>query len=119
MGHAHRAWDQELGEAVALKVIRPEFATDANTDTRFKRELSVARQVTHKNVVRIHDLGHVGNVKFISMSFIEGADLATMIQGKRLPLDLALGIVHQMCEGLAARRTKPESRIGTSSQRTS
>ena len=102
MGHVYKAWDQELGEAVALKVIRPEFAADADTDTRFKRELSVARQVTHKNVVRIHDLGQVGNVKFISMSFIEGADLATMIQGQRLPLDLALGIVHQMCEGLAA-----------------
>ena len=118
MGHVYQAWDQELGEAVALKVIRPEYATDADADTRFKRELSVARQVTHKNVVRIHDLGQVGNVKFISMSFIEGVDLATMIPRKRLPLDLALASCVR-CARASRRRTKPEWRIGTSSQRTS
>src|SRR2546422_320100 len=76
MGQVYLAWDQELAESVALKVIRPEYASNADADARFKRELSVARQVTHKNVVRIHDLGQVGNVKFISMSFIEGEDLA-------------------------------------------
>src|SRR5438105_8398114 len=102
MGHVYHAWDQELGEAVALKVIRPEYAANADADARFKRELSVARQVTHKNVVRIHDLGQVGSVKFISMSFIEGVDLATMIRTEKLPLDLALTIVRQVCEGLAA-----------------
>ena len=102
MGHVYHAWDEELGEAVALKTIRPEYASNPEADARFKRELSVARQVTHKNVVRIHDLGQVGNVKFISMSFIEGVDLATMIRSERLPFDLALTIVRQVCEGLAA-----------------
>jgi eukaryotic-like serine/threonine-protein kinase len=102
MGHVYHAWDQELAEAVALKVIRPEYASNTDADARFKRELSVARQVTHKNVVRIHDLGQVGNVKFISMSFIEGVDLATMIRLEMLPRDLALSIVRQVLDGLAA-----------------
>jgi tetratricopeptide (TPR) repeat protein len=102
MGHVYQAWDQELGEAVALKVIRPEYASHADADARFKRELSIARHITHKNVVRIHDLGQVGTTKFISMSLIEGVDLATMIRRERLPLDLALSIGRQVCEGLAA-----------------
>jgi tetratricopeptide (TPR) repeat protein len=102
MGHVYQAWDQELGEAVALKTIRPEFASRADAYERFKRELSVARLVTHKNVVRIHDLGQVGPIKFISMSFIDGIDLATMVSRGVLPRDLALSIVRQVCEGLAA-----------------
>jgi tetratricopeptide (TPR) repeat protein len=102
MGHVYHAWDQELGEAVALKVIRREYASSPGADARFKRELSVARQVTHKNVVRIHDLGQVGNVKFISMSFIEGVDLATMMAAARLPFDLALALAKQICTGLSA-----------------
>src|SRR5262249_17425589 len=100
MGHVYQAWDQELAEAVALKVIRPEHAADA--DARFKRELSVARQVTHKNVVRIHDLGQVERVKYISMSFIDGLDLATMIAREKLPADFALSIARQICAGLSA-----------------
>ena len=66
----------ELSEAVALKVIRREFADNEEADARFKRELSVARQVTHTNVVRIHDLGTIDGVRYISMPFIEGIDLA-------------------------------------------
>jgi serine/threonine protein kinase/tetratricopeptide (TPR) repeat protein len=102
MGRVYQAWDEELGEAVALKVIRPEYASNADADARFKRELSVARQVTHKNVVRIYDLGQVGAIKFISMSFIDGIDLATMMSRGMVPRDLAVLIARQMCEGLAA-----------------
>ena len=62
MGVVYQAWDDELGVAVALKVIRPEVMADPDTagdvERRFKRELLLARQVTHKHVVRIHEFGN-------------------------------------------------------------
>src|SRR5215510_12811767 len=68
MGHVYHAWDGELGEAVALKVIRGEYLSSQEAEARFKRELSVARQVTHKNVIRIFDLGTFEGTKYISMA---------------------------------------------------
>ncbi len=102
MGQVYHAWDEDLVEAVALKVIRGEFATSADAEARFKRELSVARQVTHTNVVRIHDLGLVDGVRYISMPFIDGLDLAAMLAGGKLPQELSLSIARQLCAGLAA-----------------
>jgi serine/threonine-protein kinase len=68
MGAVYKAWDAELGVLVALKVIRPEIAADpkaaAMLERRFKQELLLARQVTHKNVVRIHELGEIDGIKF-------------------------------------------------------
>ena len=76
MGAVYQAWDAELGVAVALKVIRPERCRDPaaarELERRFKRELLLARQVTHKNVVRIHDLGEIDGIKYITMPFVEG-----------------------------------------------
>jgi hypothetical protein len=70
MGAVYQAWDAELGVAVAIKVIRPEAMADPTTAAeigrRFKRELLLARQVTHKNVVRIHDLGDIDDIKYIT-----------------------------------------------------
>lgn len=84
MGAVYQAWDAELGVAVAIKVIRPEVMADpsaaAEVERRFKRELLLARQVTHKNVVRIHDLGEIGGVKYITMPYVDGADLATVLK---------------------------------------
>ena len=84
MGAVYQAWDSELEVVVALKVIRPEATTDprevAAIERRFKQELLLARQVTHKNVVRIHDLGEINGIKYITMSFIQGGDLATVLQ---------------------------------------
>ena len=72
MGAVYQAWDAELGVAVAIKVIRREVMADPTTaaevERRFKRELLLARQVTHKNVVRIHDLGEMQGIKYITMS---------------------------------------------------
>ena len=72
MGAVYQAWDAELGEAVAIKVIRPEVMSDPlaarEIERRFKRELQLARQVTHKNVIRIHDLGEIAGIKYITMS---------------------------------------------------
>src|SRR5438093_9523147 len=102
MGHVYKAWDEELTEAVALKVIRSEYAASSDAAVRFKRELSLARQVTHKNVVRIYDLGEMNGTKYISMPFIDGLDLATMMKGGKLPLKLALSVARQVAAGLSA-----------------
>ena len=84
MGAVYQAWDAELGVVVAVKVIRPEVAADpgaaAMLERRFKQELLLARQVTHKNVVRIYDLGEIDGIKFITMPFIEGEELASIIR---------------------------------------
>jgi hypothetical protein len=73
MGAVYRAWDEELGVGVALKTVRPEIAKDPDAardlEKRFKRELLLARQVTHPNVVRIHDMGEINGVKYITMPY--------------------------------------------------
>jgi eukaryotic-like serine/threonine-protein kinase len=107
MGAVYQAWDAELGVIVALKVIRPEFAQDpkaaAMLERRFKQELLLARQVTHKNVVRIHELGEIDGIKFITMPFIEGEELATVIQrGEKLPIGRVLRIARGIASGLEA-----------------
>src|SRR5262245_21142393 len=107
MGAVYQAWDEELEVVVALKVIRPEVRRDPSSEQeverRFKRELVLARQVTHKNVVRIHDLGEIGGIKYITMPYVEGSDLATTLRhaGQLTPLR-ALHIARGIVAGLAA-----------------
>jgi hypothetical protein len=72
MGTVYKAVDREVDHVVALKLIHPEMATHPAILARFKQELLTARQVTHKNVIRIHDLSEVDGVKFITMEFVEG-----------------------------------------------
>jgi serine/threonine protein kinase len=74
MAAVYKARDRELDHLVGLKVIRPEMAQNADALRRFKQELILARQVTHRNVVRIFDLGEA-DVKFIMMEYIEGHNL--------------------------------------------
>jgi len=107
MGAVYQAWDDELGEAVAVKVIRPEAVADpsaaADLERRFKRELVLARQVTHKNVVRIHDLGEIDGIKFITMPFHQGDNLATILKREgKLPVPRALALARQIVAGLVA-----------------
>jgi eukaryotic-like serine/threonine-protein kinase len=107
MGIVYHAWDEELGVAVALKIIRPEVSADPvsakELEKRFKRELLLARQVTHHNVVRIHDIGEVEGTKYITMSFIDGRDLASELKGSgHLPIPRALHILRELAEGLRA-----------------
>jgi len=107
MGAVYKAWDNELDIAVALKVIRPEVAADPalaeQLDRRFKRELLLARQVTHKNVVRIHDLGNIEGVKYITMTFIEGEDLLALLKREgTVPVREALRILRPVVSGLHA-----------------
>ena len=107
MGAVYQAWDAELGVTVAIKVIRPEALEDpgaaAEIERRFKRELLLARQVTHKNVVRIHDLGEIGGIKYITMSYVDGTDLATLLKREgRLPVGRVLHIARPIVSGLIA-----------------
>ena len=107
MGAVYQAWDAELGVVVALKVIRPEVAADPDAtrmlERRFKQELLLARQVTHRNVVRIHDLGEINGIKYITMPFIEGEDLATVLRrDTKVPLATALRISRTIASGLEA-----------------
>jgi serine/threonine protein kinase/tetratricopeptide (TPR) repeat protein len=107
MGAVYHAWDSELGVAVAIKVIRPEATADpdaaAEVERRFKRELVIARQVTHRNVVRIHDLGEINGIKYITMPYVEGSDLATTLRhAGQLAPSRALSIARGIVAGLAA-----------------
>src|SRR3989475_3648436 len=77
MGAVYQAWDAELSVAVALKVIRTDAqkGTSSEAEKRLKQELLLARQVTHKHVVRIHDIGELDGIKYITMPYIQGHDL--------------------------------------------
>jgi tetratricopeptide (TPR) repeat protein/tRNA A-37 threonylcarbamoyl transferase component Bud32 len=106
MGAVYQAWDAELGVVVAVKVIRPEVAADPLAATmlerRFKQELLLARQVTHKHVVRIYDLGEIDGIKFITMPFIEGEELAAIIRKGQLPIERVMKIARGIASGLEA-----------------
>jgi tetratricopeptide (TPR) repeat protein len=107
MGAVYQAWDDDLGVDVALKVIRADALADPTAvhevERRFKRELLLARQVTHRNVVRIHDMGDVDGVRYFTMPHIEGEDLAAILRREgRLPIDRVLAIAKQVAAGLAA-----------------
>jgi serine/threonine protein kinase/tetratricopeptide (TPR) repeat protein len=103
MGAVYKAKDVELGRMVALKVIRPDLARNRAILDRFKQELILATQVTHRNVVRIYDLGEAEGIKFITMEFVEGEDLAAVLhQRTKLPPQEAVGIVDQVCRALEA-----------------
>ncbi len=107
MGAVFQAWDEELAVVVAIKVIRPEALKDPaaarDLERRFKRELLLARNVTHKNVVRIHDLGEIDGVKYITMPYVHGGDLSRLIAAEgRLAVPRALNIARQIVAGLVA-----------------
>ncbi len=103
MGTVYKALDREVDHLVALKLIRPEMAVLPAILARFKQELLTARQVTHKNVIRIHDLSEVDGVKFITMEFLEGCDLRRLLLDKgKLPPEQAVEIIRQVCLALDA-----------------
>jgi tetratricopeptide (TPR) repeat protein/predicted Ser/Thr protein kinase len=103
MGAVYRAHDRELERTVALKVIRPELARNAQVLQRFKQELILARQVTHRNIIRIFDLGTAAGTRFITMEYIEGEDLSSVLAKRgKLPAAEAAGIVAQVARGLEA-----------------
>ena len=103
MGAVYKAADRELDRFVALKVIRPELASNPSILARFKQELLLAHQVTHRNVIRIYDLGEAEGVKFITMEFIEGEDLRSIIrEKKKFTPEEAVDVIQQVCQALHA-----------------
>jgi serine/threonine protein kinase/Flp pilus assembly protein TadD len=118
MGAVYKARDRELDRLIALKVIRPELATDPAILQRFKQELILSRNITHKNVVRIYDLGEADGIRFISMEYVDGEDLRTILRrhGKFSPQE-AIPVVEQVCraldtahaEGVIHRDLKPQN----------
>src|SRR5258708_7856474 len=118
MGAVYQAHDRELERQVALKVIRGDMAANPEILRRFKQELILARQITHKNVIRIFDLGQADGIKFITMEYIEGQDLQGLLkQKKKLEPADAAKIIAQVCralevahaEGVIHRDLKPQN----------
>jgi tetratricopeptide (TPR) repeat protein/predicted Ser/Thr protein kinase len=106
MGAVYRARDREVNRMVALKVIRPELTGNSAMLDRFKQELVLSHQVTHKNVVRIYDMGDADGIKFITMEYIEGQDLRSLIaQQKVFPPEEAVEMMRQVCRALEAAHT--------------
>jgi len=102
MGRVYKAIDREVNEAVALKIINPDIGFDEKMLDRFRNELKLARRISHKNVCRIHDLGVAEGIYFISMEYIPGDNLKSIIRMVG-PLSPArtLSIAGQVCDGMA------------------
>lgn len=104
MGVVYRAMDLELKEQVAIKALRPDFAgIDPTSVERFRQEIRLARRITHRNVVRLHDLGEVDGRHYITMEYVEGRTLAQVLQRRgQLPITAALTVGRQLCRALEA-----------------
>ncbi len=104
MGMVFQAYDRDLDELVALKVLRPDIASmDPSILERFKTEIRVARRITHRNIVRTFDFGEEGGIRFITMEFVQGMTLKQLIRGRgALPAGVGLQIAKQACAGLVA-----------------
>jgi tetratricopeptide (TPR) repeat protein len=107
MGKVYQAFDKELSRRVALKTLLPELVSDFLLTQRFKQELLLASKISHRNILRIHDLGEVDGVKFITMAFIEGKDLNQLLKEEGpIPLERSLKIARQLCEALDAAHSE-------------
>jgi eukaryotic-like serine/threonine-protein kinase len=103
MGAVYKAKDLELDRPVAVKIIRADLAGSQAILDRFKQELLLAREVTHRNVIRIYDIGEAEGMKFITMEYVEGEDLRTLIhEKKKIPPGEAVEIMQQVCRALEA-----------------
>ncbi|HTJ81828.1 MAG TPA: serine/threonine-protein kinase, partial [Polyangiaceae bacterium] len=118
MGTVYRARDIELGEIVAVKMLRRELSQNPTFVARFRQEVKLARRVTHRNVARTFDIGEQGGDRFITMEYVEGEPLSDrMLRVGRISLGEALDIAGSVCAGLAAahaagvvhRDLKPEN----------
>lgn len=102
MGRVYKVFDKKIKEKVALKLLRPEISSDEETVERFSNELKYARKIIHKNVCRMFDLGEEEGTHYITMEYVSGEDLKSMIRmmGRMSP-GQAVSITRQICEGLA------------------
>ena len=103
MGEVYRADDLKLSQPVALKFLPDRYLSDGAALARFHREVRVARQVSHRNVCRVYDIGEIDGRHFLSMEFIKGEELSSLLRRiGRLPSDKAVQLARQICAGLAA-----------------
>ncbi len=103
MGDVYRAEDLKLGQPVALKFLPRDLVHSADRLTRLHNEVRVARQVSHPNVCRVYDIGEADGQHFLSMEYVDGEDLASLLRRVgRLPPDKGLQLARQLCSGLAA-----------------
>ena len=103
MGEVYRAEDLKLGQIVALKFLPEMLSQDAAALARFHAEVRTARQVSHPNVCRVFDIGEAGGTLFLTMEYVDGEDLASVVRRiGRLSPDKATEIARQICAGLAA-----------------
>ena len=103
MGEVYRANDLLLGQTVALKFLPAQWTSHEATLARFRNEVRIARQVSHPNVCRVYDIGEAEGSTYLSMEYVDGEDLASLLRRiGRLPQDKALEIARQLCAGLAA-----------------
>jgi len=100
MGVVYRAHDRELRDTVALKTLRVANADDARLE-QLKAELRLARRITHRHVVRVHDFGLLDGVPFISMEYVPGVTLRELLSAGALPLAVSMRIARQVAAGLA------------------
>ena len=107
MGEVYRATDLTLGQAVALKFLPETTASDDRALARFYNEVRIARQVTHPNVCRVYDVGVTEGLHYISMEFVDGEDLGSLLRRiGRLPVDKAVETARKLCAGLGAAHEK-------------
>ena len=118
MGNVYKARDRETGETVALKLIKPEIASDQGMMERFKNELLFARKITHKNVCRVYDFNRIGGLAYTSMEYVEGESLRSVLnrfgglplrKGIDLALQICSGLKEAHAQGIVHRDLKPEN----------
>src|SRR5688500_17476825 len=102
MGSVWRAYDRELEEEVALKVLLPERLNDPSMLEHLRREVKLARRITHPNVCRVFDYGEDGDLRFLTMELIEGRTLRSLLAAGPLEPERAFALLLQVVEGLAA-----------------
>jgi serine/threonine protein kinase len=102
MGAVYRVEDTKIGQDIALKLIKPEIASNKKTIERFRNELKTTRMISHRNVCRMFDLGDAEGTYFITMEYIQGEDLRSFIRrARRLDAGTVIAVAKQVCEGLA------------------
>jgi serine/threonine protein kinase len=107
MGEVYRATDLKLNQGVALKFLPAARASDPRLLERFHGEVRIARQVSHPNVCRVYDMGEIEGSPYISMEYVDGEDLGSLLRRiGRLPGDKAIEIARKLCAGLAAAHAK-------------
>ena len=108
MGAVYRAHDLKLDQTVALKFLQTKRLQDhGSSHLRLRAEVRLARQIAHPNVCRVYDLGEYGGHVYISMEYVDGEDLAVLLQRiGRLPLDKGIEVARKLCAGLAAAHAK-------------